>query len=162
MFAPAAHPAGVRLSAPCAGPGSHSRPQAAPRARRLRAAPRCAAQATDAPAKAAAAAAGAGGNGAAPASPLMGLVSWVLKQVRSQGQLMGLLRLGVATGKVPERLLAAAEDLYTNYRNAVVGSRVEGATDEYVARVGGRAGGRARGQQPFMLGLGVGSARRAF
>ena len=87
-----------------------------------------------------------GGSVLEPLSPGASLVVGTLGLVRSKWQLFTLLRLGVATGKVPERLLSSLDDLYTNYSNAVVGSGVPGATDAYVAQVRGERAAQAEVQ----------------
>lgn len=71
------------------------------------------------------------------ASPLSG--------VTSEEQLFAVLKGAVAAGKIPERLLQAMEELYTNYKNAVLGSGAAGATEEYVAQVRTAAGAAVLG-----------------
>jgi glycerol-3-phosphate O-acyltransferase len=92
---------------------------AAPRRPAAAAAPRRAA--------AAAASAEAAAPAAAPATPFAG--------VRSETELFGMLKAGASSGSVPPRLIEAFNELYANYKAAVLGSGVPGATGDFVARV---------------------------
>jgi hypothetical protein len=88
---------------------------------------------------------------APPASPLAG--------VQSEEQLFAILKGAVAAGKIPERLLVAMEDLYQNYKSAVLGSGVEGADEKYVAKarapsLGCQGGVRSRKRRKGVKGRG--------
>ncbi|KAL4538100.1 hypothetical protein Ndes2437A_g01142 [Nannochloris sp. 'desiccata'] len=55
--------------------------------------------------------------------------------VNSEAALFAILKAGAAGGKIPGNLMAAVEDLYVNYKGAVIGSGLPGATEELVAKV---------------------------
>ena len=55
--------------------------------------------------------------------------------VDSEEALFAILKAGQSSGKVPERLIGAVNELYTNYKKAILGSGLPGANEEFVAKV---------------------------
>lgn len=55
--------------------------------------------------------------------------------VDSEEALFGLLRAGQASGKIPERMIYAVNELYNNYKNAIISSGLPGADEAFVAKV---------------------------
>lgn len=55
--------------------------------------------------------------------------------VDSEEALFAILKAGQGSGQVPERLVGAVNELYTNYKKAILGSGLPGANEEFVAKV---------------------------
>lgn len=55
--------------------------------------------------------------------------------VDSEQALFAILKAGAGSGQVPERLIGAVSELYSNYKAAILGSGIEGADEVFVARV---------------------------
>ena len=55
--------------------------------------------------------------------------------VNSEEALFAILKAGQSSGQVPERLIGAVNELYMNYKNAILGSGLPGANEEFVAKV---------------------------
>eukprot|EP00887_Chlorella_sp_A99_P003400 scaffold7.g3400.t1 len=73
------------------------------------------------------------------ASPFAGLLRWLVTaafgSVRTEGQLLFILKAGAASGQVPPRMIQAFEELYYTYKKAVLSSGLPGADADFVARV---------------------------
>lgn len=55
--------------------------------------------------------------------------------VDSEAALFAILEAGQSSGKVPERLIGAVNELYNNYKSAILGSGLPGADERFVAKV---------------------------
>lgn len=55
--------------------------------------------------------------------------------VDSEDKLFAILKAGQSSGKIPERLISAFDELYSNYKNAIIGSGLPGADEAFVAKV---------------------------
>eukprot|EP00204_Picochlorum_oklahomense_P000837 CAMPEP_0118797840 /NCGR_PEP_ID=MMETSP1161-20130426/298_1 /TAXON_ID=249345 /ORGANISM="Picochlorum oklahomensis, Strain CCMP2329" /LENGTH=433 /DNA_ID=CAMNT_0006725059 /DNA_START=15 /DNA_END=1316 /DNA_ORIENTATION=+ len=55
--------------------------------------------------------------------------------VDSEEALFAILKAGQGSGKIPERLIGAVNELYMNYKKAILGSGVSGADEQFVAKV---------------------------
>ena len=55
--------------------------------------------------------------------------------VDSEEALFAILKAGQSSGQVPERLIGAVNELYNNYKAAILGSGTPGANEKFVAKV---------------------------
>lgn len=55
--------------------------------------------------------------------------------VDSEEALFALLRAGQASGKIPDRMIDAVNELYNNYKSAILSSGLPGADEAFVAKV---------------------------
>lgn len=74
-------------------------------------------------------------------------------QVKSEQQFKGILQKLVADGKCPKHLMASWVDFYDNYKAAVTGSGVEGATEEFATAVSMHAAQQRTVGVPLPIGI---------